>query len=172
MSELVLRQLPYPIKSIHTMSNPHTLLKFLRQVHLYIGVFISPMLLFFALTGALQTFSLHETTAGSSYKPPTWIMTLAQIHKKQTDVVPSRKPKPADAKPDAAKGDKPAPAQTPAPVQKSHLAMKIFFLLVALGLFTSTLTGIYMAYKFNRSRLLVTGLLVAGIVVPLVLLKF
>ena len=154
------------------MSSSHTLLKFLRQLHLYIGIFISPMLLFFAFTGALQTFSLHETTQGSSYKPPAWIMTLAQIHKKQTDVVPPHKPKPADAKPDAAKGDKSGAAQTPAPVQKSHIAMKIFFLLVALGLFTSTVTGIYMAYKFNRNKWLVTGLLVAGIVVPLVLLKF
>jgi ABC-type molybdate transport system permease subunit len=36
----------------------------------------------------------------------------------------------------------------------------------------STLTGIYMAYKFNRSKLLVTGLLLAGIVVPLVLLPY
>jgi len=154
------------------MSKSHALLKALRALHLYIGLFISPMLMFFALTGALQTFSLHETTQGSSYKPPAWIMTLAQIHKKQTDVVPQRKPKPVDAKPDTAKGDKPAPAQTPAPIQKSHLAMKVFFLLVALGLFMSTVTGIYMAYKFTRNKWVVTGLLVAGVVAPLVLLKF
>jgi ABC-type molybdate transport system permease subunit len=50
--------------------------------------------------------------------------------------------------------------------------MKIFFLLVSLGLLTSTLTGIYMAYKFNRSKWLVTALLLAGIVVPLVLLPY
>jgi len=158
------------------MSKSHAVLKFLRLLHLYIGVLISPMLLFFALTGALQTFSLHETTQGSSYKPPAWIITLAQVHKKQTDVIPQRKKpadaKPVDAKPDAAKADKPAPPPTPTPAQKSHLPMKIFFLLVALGLFTSTLTGIYMAYKFNRSKLLVTGLLIAGIVAPLILLKF
>jgi len=155
------------------MSKAHAVLKFFRSVHLYIGIFISPMLLFFALTGALQTFSLHETAPGSSYKPPAWIMTLAQLHKKQTTVVPQRKPKPADAKPDVMKTEKaPAPTPIPAPAQKSHLPMKIFFLLVALGLFTSTLTGIYMAYKFSRSKWLVTGLLAAGIVVPLLLLPF
>jgi hypothetical protein len=50
--------------------------------------------------------------------------------------------------------------------------MKIYFLLVTLGLFTSTLTGIYMAYKYNRNKMVVTGLLIAGILIPLFLLKF
>ncbi len=50
--------------------------------------------------------------------------------------------------------------------------MKIFFLLVAIGLFTSTLTGIYMSYKFMRNKLVVTGLLAAGILIPLLLLRF
>ena len=37
--------------------------------------------------------------------------------------------------------------------------MKIFFLLVAIGLFTSTLTGIYMSYRFIHNKLVVTALL-------------
>ena len=56
--------------------------------------------------------------------------------------------------------------------QKQHLPMKIFFLVVAVGLLTSTVTGIYMSYKYERNRLLVTGTLLAGVVVPLLLLKF
>jgi hypothetical protein len=60
------------------MSSSHTFLKYTRLTHLYIGVFISPALLFFAFTGALQTFSLHETTRGSSYKPPAWAVTLGR----------------------------------------------------------------------------------------------
>jgi hypothetical protein len=154
------------------MTSSHKILKAARQVHLYIGIFISPALLFFALTGALQTFSLHETSRGSDYKPPTWIVTLAQLHKKQTTTVPVRKLRPvADApKPDAPKPDKPAAPPSPEPPQKSHLPMKIFFLLVAIGLFTSTLTGIYMSYKFVRNKLIVTALLIAGILIPLLLL--
>jgi len=163
------------------MSQSHAVLRILRLLHLYIGIFIAPMLLFFALTGALQTFNLHETTPGSNYKPPALFVSLAQIHKKQTYLIPQRKSRPseakpgdaktADAKPDAAKGDKPA-APAPEPPQKSHLPLKIFFLLVSLGLFVSTMTGIYMAYKFIRSRLLVTGLLIAGVVVPIFLVNF
>ena len=171
------------------MTNSPAVLKFLRKVHLYIGIFISPALLFFAFTGALQTFSLHETTKGSSYQPPQWAVTLAQLHKKQTTEIPVRKPGPAPEKPGAdkaasappAEAAKPAPASPPAPApppapklapKRAHLPMKIFFLGVALGLFTSTLTGIYMAYKFDRNRWLVSGLLLAGVVVPLMLLLF
>src|SRR5260370_726866 len=78
------------------MSSSHTVLKYLRLIHLYTGIFIAPALLFFAFTGALQIFSLHETTRGSSYKPPAWAVMLGQIHKKQTPIVPVRKPAPLD----------------------------------------------------------------------------
>lgn len=165
-------------------------LKTVRQLHLYLGVFISPAILFFAFTGALQTFSLHETTKGSSYKPPAWAVTLAQLHKKQNIEVKKPapapvsmkpadgKPKPADGAPRPDKAGPPAPNQQaaatamPTPKPKSHLPMKIFFLIVALGLFTSTLTGIYMAYKYNSNKVVVTGLLIAGIVIPPLLLPF
>ena len=177
------------------MSTSHALLRVLRKLHLYLGVFTAPALLFFAFTGALQTFSLHETTQGSSYKPPAWITSLAQLHKKQTTEVPVRRPRPDAPRPDAARSGTPpdhperstakaapssAPPQSanqqppagPAPRPKSHLPMKIFFLLVAVGLFLSTLTGIYMAYRYSRSRLLISGLLLAGAVLPLLLLPF
>jgi hypothetical protein len=195
------------------MSKGHAALKFLRKVHLYIGIFTTPALLFFAATGAMQTFSLHETTQGSNYKPPAWIASLAQLHKKQTTVVPPRRARPAgsEARPENAAGDRQpaatglhgtasgpadpartAPSEQTAPVQaqsgapgqpraggaaspaprKNHLPMKIFFLLVSLSLVTSTLTGIYMSYKYSRARWVLSGLLVAGVVLPLLLLPF
>lgn len=160
------------------MPNPNTLLKSLRQLHLYFGLFISPAILFFALTGALQTFSLHETVRGSDYQPAAWIVKLAQLHKKQTVTTPQRKPSsnPVESQQDKQKMDKPVapvPETQKVPVvsaRMQHLPMKIFFLLVTLGLFSSTLTGIYMAYRFARSKLVVTGLLLAGVLIPLVLL--
>jgi hypothetical protein len=170
-----------------SMLTSHTTLKLFRKIHLYIGVFIAPALLFFAFTGAVQTLSLHETTQGSSYKPPAWLAKLGQLHKKQTLVVPIRKPKSASPdkptidtpKADRLKGSSASnPAQASklpdvsAPGPNAHLPMKIFFLLVSIGLFISTLTGIYMVYKYNRSKLVVTSLLFAGIVVPLLLLLF
>jgi hypothetical protein len=179
------------------MPSSHALLKNIRLIHLYLGVFIAPALLFFAFTGALQTFSLHETTRGSSYKPPAWAVTLGQIHKKQTTVVPVRKPaspdKPADRptdKPNDRPTDRPAidksqptgpsgaqstpngsPKTPETPAHKPHnaLPLKIFFLLVAIGLFVSTLTGLYMSYKYIRNRNLITAILISGIVIPILL---
>lgn len=152
-------------------------LRLFRKTHLYFGLFISPALLFFALTGAIQTLSLHEA-AGSTYKPPKVLAELGQLHKKQTTVMPVRK---APEGPKAVEGayadhtaQQGAPQQTVtlAGKQKQNLPLKIFFLVVSLGLFTSTVTGIYMSYKYDRNTALVTGVLVAGVVVPLLLVKF
>jgi len=160
------------------MSRSHALLRILRKLHLYLGVFTAPALLFFAFTGALQTFSLHETTQGSSYKPPAWMASLAQLHKKQTTVVPVRKQRLGE---EASKSNRattqianePAKASdTPSPKPNGHLPMKIFFLLVSVGLFLSTVTGIYMAYRYSRRKMLISGLLAAGVVIPLLLLPF
>jgi hypothetical protein len=172
------------------MSASHRFLKLLRLIHLYLGVFTAPMLLFFAITGGLQTFSLHERTRGSDYAPPAWLATMAQLHKKQTTTMPQRKPPGADAagaahRPnadgdghdhaDAAAGPAPAtdrPANKPAPQAKNPLPMKIFFAFVALGLLLSTLTGLYMSYKYTRHPWRITLILLAGIVVPLLLMLF
>jgi len=157
------------------MPTPHALLKSARVFHLYTGVFFAPALLFFAFTGAVQTFSLHETTRGSSYKPPAILVELGQLHKKQTLVVPQRKSeaKPA-SKPETVPAPVPTPTPAPSPVApqkaKNLLPMKIFFLFVAISLFLSTLTGLYMAYKFSRRSSVITATLAAGIVIPLLLL--
>jgi hypothetical protein len=167
------------------MSSSHTFLKYLRLIHLYTGVFIAPALLFFAFTGALQTFSLHETTRGSSYKPPAWAVMLGQIHKKQTPIVPVRKPPSSGQQVDKDTPEKaqsptsqPAPAEAPKPTgeaaPKSHnpLPLKCFFLLVSIGLFVSTLSGLYMSYKYIRNRRLITVILLGGIIIPVLLTVF
>jgi hypothetical protein len=180
-------------------SSAHAFLRICRLIHLYLGIFTAPALIFFAFTGALQTFSLHETTRGSSYKPPAWAVTLGQIHKKQTPVVPVRKrPVEAAGAPDIRSEGRAQPAAGPqpdsrpasrsselrggsaasaaqpaqqAPAGKKHhpLPLKIFFLIVSIGLFLSTVTGIYMSYKYMRNRILVTALLILGAVIPVVL---
>jgi hypothetical protein len=147
-----------------TRSSGHAFLRINRLIHLYLGVFTAPALLFFAFSGALQTFSLHETTRGSSYQPPAWAVTLAQIHKKQTPVVPVRKPPPP-----AAATAKPSPPDAPVGKKHNALPLKVFFLMVAISLFLSTLTGIYMAYKYMRNRKAVTAILLLGAVIPLTL---
>jgi hypothetical protein len=145
-------------------------LRLIRQVHLYLGVFIAPAILFFAVTGALQTFSLHETAKGSNYKPAKWIVVLAQVHKKQTVNVPPQKLQPAAQPVSTGKPQKDALAPGKAAQTDAHsLPLKAFFLLVSAGLVTSTFSGLYMSYKYCRNRVVTTVLLVAGIVVPVAL---
>jgi hypothetical protein len=172
------------------MSKGHAILRFLRKIHLWIGVFTTPALLFFAITGAMQSFSLHETTQGSSYRPPAWIASLAELHKKQTTEVPPRRGRPGPAEnapgeeragaPESGGSTGPAQPGSPKPVnpagprgpQKSHLPLKIFFLLVSISLVLSTLTGIYISYKYSHNWWVLSGLLTAGVVLPVLLLPF
>jgi uncharacterized iron-regulated membrane protein len=167
---------------------PSSLLKVSRLTHLYLGVFAAPALIFFAFTGAIQTFSLHETTRGSSYVPPRILVVLGQIHKKQTPVVAAKKPgpdaAPKEAGPKAEKhaddaglsakptGDVPAAIKAPAPPpapKHNPLPLKIFFLVVAISLVVSTFSGIYMSYKYTRNKAVISVLLLLGVVIPVLM---
>jgi len=154
----------------------------LRQYHHYIGVFFAPALLLFAFSGALQTFRLPEPK-GYGGTPPEWMVWLAAVHK---DQAPPHE-KPGGAKPavvadhhdaddadhhDADHHDEAAPAATaPAPAKRpSPLPLKIFVVLMALGLITSTLLGVTIALNNRATRRVSIVMLVAGAVLPCVLL--
>ena len=146
-----------------------SLIRIVRLIHLYSGIFIAPAVLFFAITGALQTASLHETTRGSDYKPPQWIAVMAQLHKKQTTTLPPpRKPQPAGVQKESRPETRPESRPEPA----NPIAMKAYFLVVSAVLIVSTFTGIYMAYKFTRNKGAILAVLAAGVVVPGLLLLF
>lgn len=161
------------------MSVTASVLKAVRLTHLYLGVFIVPAVLFFALTGALQSFSLHETTKGSSYSPARWIVVLAQLHKKQTITVPAKKAPPAQAVPALSVSAQAVPVRMQEPAKPlsatpvlapATIPMKIYFAIVSIALIVSTVTGLYMSYKFTRNKLAIGATLLAGCVVPIVLL--
>ena len=154
-----------------------TSLKAIRLTHHYIGVFFAPTILFFATTGSLQMFGLHETSRGSSYVPPAILLHLSQLHKKGTLYLPPRKATPsASAEADGPKGDGPKPdapkppVPTPASPVPNPLPMKIFFAATALALVISACTGLFMSWKYARRKAVVVGVLLAGIACPLLLL--
>src|SRR4051812_780459 len=53
----------------------------IRQLHLYLGTFFAPTIIFYALTGAFQTFQFHEEHEGRPAIPI--FEKLAEIHKDQ-----------------------------------------------------------------------------------------
>ncbi len=158
-----------------------TALSILRKVHLYLGVFTAPAILFFAFSGALQTFGLNDAARDGSYRPPHWLSVLAQIHKKQSAQLPQRKPGPqaAPSNPTTSVAEvrkKPVDsAQAPPPPERAAqhhpLPLRIFFLAVCVSLVASTVTGIWMSWAYRRDRYVFAGLFLAGLILPLILLK-
>jgi hypothetical protein len=153
-----------------------TPLKSIRLIHRYLGLFFAPTILFFAITGGLQMFGLHETARGSSYVPPNFLVHLSQLHKKGMLYLPPRKlVSPNSAKSDGAKSDGPKieipkPTQAPpAPRPPNSLPMKIFFAATALALTVSTFTGIMMGWKYARRKSVVLLTLAAGVLIPAML---
>ncbi len=136
-----------------------------RELHLYLGTFFAPAILFFAFTGALQTFGWHEGRPGETYQPPRWVRVVAQLHKKQTAALPV--PREGARKAPDAKGS-PARARD----RVATVALKWFVFTMAAGLMVTTGLGIYMAFKFNPSsspgrRRLVWMLLALGAALPM-----
>jgi uncharacterized iron-regulated membrane protein len=138
----------------------------MRQLHSYIGAFIAPLVLFLAFTGSLQVFSLHEAHGG--YVPPPLVVRLSRVHKDQTAALPAARPE------GEARTRRGHHTQVAGPSARTIpwavLALKCFFLVAAVGLTISTLLGLWMAFTYSRRKGLILGLLVAGAVLPVLLL--
>lgn len=126
------------------------IMKRIRQFHLWLGIFYAPVIVFFAFTGALQTLGLHEANPSTGQAPHKWIATLSQIHKNQRFHKPTA-----------------SEARDPGTLV---VVLKYFAVLMAAGLIVASFLGIYMAFRYNRDKRLVCGPLIAGTVIPVVLL--
>jgi hypothetical protein len=145
-------------------------MKNIRQSHFYLGLFFAPSIIFFAFTGALQTFSLHENKEPGSHHPE-WIAKLAEIHKNQR-LPQAKRESPAVASiPLPKKTEAPAPEKRESPARRNpSMPLKIFVLFMAVGLVSSSLLGIYMAFRYNRDRRIIWALLSVGTLLPIALL--
>ena len=115
-------------------------IKAMRSVHLYLGVFFAPLLVFFLISGSWQTFNLHEASKSGNYVPPAIIKSLSQVHKDQRWV---------DGK----------------MVPPSSMPFRCLIVLMSLGLLITTILGIIMAFKYTKEWI-VWACLLMGIVVP------
>ena len=143
-------------------------MKKVRQLHLYLGTLFAPLIIFFALTGILQTLNLHEGPG-----TPAWIAQIAAVHKKQAlqSGQPKRRPPAANdangeganrpRRDDGEGGNKRGPSPWP---------LKWFVVLMSIGLVITTALGIYMAFKYERNKAIVWGLLIGGTLLPIALL--
>lgn len=143
----------------------------IRQAHLFLGMLIAPSVLLFAITGGLQIFRLQESHEG--YTPPPVIEKLGRMHMDQ--VYALKKPKaapaaaPVEAAAPAAVVEEAKPEPKPAPPLSKQL-LQWFFTLVAVGLVLSTLLGVWMGVMVSRWKVTARWLLLAGTVLPVLML--
>lgn len=164
----------------------------LRQFHFYLGMFFAPAIIFFALSGALQTFRLQEEK-GYGGTPPSWIVWIASVHKDQK--VPRGTPLKAggavsegddhhhdDGDDDhdahhvegghdaAAPAAKPETSKAPAKPPAATFPLKVFVGIMSIGLMLSATLGIVIALTNRAMRRMSVFMLAAGSLLPLALL--
>lgn len=146
-----------------------------RLVHFYLGVFFAPLILFFALSGVLQVFKLHEAYRDVPGSQGDWIAWFGQFHKEQAwlppRVAPARPATPAaKAVPDAAPmaGAKGALPER----EKSAASQPLKWLVATMGvaLMGTTILGLWIASSYRNRRRGFVIVLAAGIVAPLALM--
>ena len=99
----------------------------LRLIHLYLGCLFAPALIFFAVSGSWQIYRLQDTAKDGSYTAPAALKTLSAIHINQ---------------------------HLPGGKASNRTPLHVFALLAAIGLVTTTLLGIVMAFRVSAG---VTG---------------
>lgn len=132
----------------------------LRQLHIYLSFFVAPCLIFFAITGALQTFRIPDQKSA-----PVLVQKLARVHR--DDVFALKPPAPPRVGRSAAGRQAAAPRSKPSiPTQMT----KWFFVLASALIVITTLMGLWMGLAYSRDRKTLLLLLFAGAAVPIVLL--
>jgi hypothetical protein len=147
----------------------------IRRYHYYLGVFFAPMIILFALSGALQTFRLQEEMGWGS-EPPAWIVWMGSIHRDSK--LPKAKAPEAEhadaAKPGAGAPNAEAPkAEAPKPKPKgpkvNKLPMQIFMVAMSVALLISSFLGLAIALNSKATRQASLVMLALGTLVPLAL---
>ncbi|MDA7618365.1 hypothetical protein OAE97_02475 [Verrucomicrobia bacterium] len=120
-------------------------MKFFRKLHLYLGCFFAPLLLFFTATGWYQTVRVHRNKTVGEAESGGWVEKMTSIHVDQVFPLET------------------ADAFDPALFQYLVVAMSIALIL-------TVLLGVFLAFKMTRSKGWIAMVLLAGTALPIVFL--
>ena len=115
-------------------------MRLLMRLHRYLSCVVAPLMLFFAISGAWQVFRLHESRKDGSYKAPALVSRLSDVHKVERLAGPG------------------------------GTAFRIGVLAAAAVFATTAILGVIMAFRVTRPKWLAWLLVLAGAVVPALLL--
>lgn len=139
----------------------------IRQIHNYIGMFFAPLILFFSVSGAFQTLGMHEDRGHG--QPMAWVVWMASIHKDQVVPHASKVADEPHKQGLVTNAPRPSARAKPHPYQPFTL-LKALVLCMALGLMSSAVLGILIAFTNPRTRRLNSAILGAGMILPLLVL--
>lgn len=160
----------------------------LRTLHLYLGMFFAPTIIFFAISGALQTLGLHEAEDATSVKPPRWIATIASLHKEQHLPHQKQQKMPgalSDMRAEHERNghhergggtdagtasDNAAVGSSGTITDRGQTLLKAFVVMMAAGLSATAGLGICIAINNSRTRRAASLMLALGIFVPAAML--
>jgi uncharacterized iron-regulated membrane protein len=120
-------------------------MKTLRTVHLYLGLSLAPLLLFFAVSGAWQTFELHESAKDGSYQAPRVLSALSRVHIKQGR---------------QSKGESPS----------RSVVFRWLSAIAAIGISVLAILGIVMTFRMSPKKWLPAVMLSVGTILPVSIL--
>jgi hypothetical protein len=140
----------------------------LRRWHGYLGAFIAPSVIFFALTGAIQLFSLHEAHDG--YRPAPIVERLSRVHKDQVFSLETHGGPPPGEAPTGSAASRPHVHPDDDRLALPTALLKWFFLVVALGLALTSTFGVLIGLTRPGGKTTTIVLMIAGAAIPLVLL--
>lgn len=118
-------------------------MKTLRRLHLYLGCFFAPLLLFYVSTGWYQSVTLRRNKGVG--EADDWLGRLRSVHVDQ--IYPTES----------------ANAYSP-------LLFRILVVVMSAALIATTILGLILAFRTVRQRRLVWASLTLGILVPIALL--
>lgn len=138
---------------------------FLRRLHLWLGCLFAPLLIFFAITGFIQTLGWDGWATKS--KPASELPAAQRLIVEMTEGhTAHRSPYVENAD-----GQREYRPFTVVESDAKRLPYSAFVALMVLGMVATSGLGIWMAFRFGGSRVLVSLLLLAGILAPFLLYK-
>jgi hypothetical protein len=134
----------------------------LRLIHNYAGVFFAPTIIFFAFSGVMQVFKLHESYRATPGAQGDWIAWMSQVHKESALIPPKAAPARAAPRPDGPPGE---------PRKERSSPFKWFAALMGISLIGASLAGLWIAYNYPKRRRSFFITLLAGLLLPIILLQ-
>lgn len=120
-------------------------IKVMRNIHLYLGVFFTPLLVLFLITGCWQVFGFHKSSKqAGGYKAPQILQSFSQVHTDQRWTDQNNRPEPSTA-------------------------FSYLIVVMSLGLLVTTILGVVMAFKYTKPWIVWVCLLM-GVLLPSFLL--